>query len=126
MMDKQDREGILEGLRALTRVCLRIEKESVHCEQITINDRRFTVTWMLGFDSELQAFESSVSVIPEVAGEGGKIYARCVALENYLQDRFDGLKDHEAWPSELPSSWLAGVAEILPPLSADSVSPDNL
>ena len=81
---------------------------------------------MLGFDSELQAFESSVSVIPEVAGPGGKIDARCVALENYLQDRLDGLKDHEAWPSELPSSWLAEAAEILPPLSADSVSPDNL
>jgi hypothetical protein len=126
MMGKQDRENILEGMRALKRLCLKIEKESAHCQQITINDRKVTVTWMLGFDSELLAFEASVSAIPEKAGSGGgrgdKHY---VDLENYLQDRLDGLKEHEAWPAELPADWLRGAAEILPPLAASPAASDG-
>ena len=31
MMSRQDRECILEGMKALNRLCLKIEKESVGC-----------------------------------------------------------------------------------------------
>jgi hypothetical protein len=124
MMSKQDRESILEGMKALKRLCIKIEKESIGVQQITINDRQFTVTWILGFDSELLAFESNVSVIPAGTDRGVRNDEACVDLENYLQDRLDGLKDHEHWPTKLPADWLAGASEILPSLAASPAAPD--
>jgi hypothetical protein len=125
MIGKQDRENVLEGMRALKRLCLKIEKESAHCQQITIDELKITVTWMLGFDSELLAFEASVLVLPEKAGPGGRGDKHYVDLENYLQDRLDGLREHEPWPAEIPADWLAKASEILPPLAASPAAPDG-
>lgn len=112
MMSRQDRECILEGMKALNRLCLKIEKESVGCEKIAFHGRGFTVTWMLGFDGELKAFEASVSVIPADRSSDSRNGNVCVDLENYIQDRLDGLRDHEAWPTAIPPSWLEDAAKL--------------
>ena len=111
MMSKQDRESILDGMKALKRVCLKIEKESVRCQKVMVNRRSFTVTWMLGFDDELLAFDASVKAI-SADSSSSRDDEMFIDLGDYLRDRLNGLKEHEPWPDTIPESWLAGAAYL--------------
>jgi hypothetical protein len=112
MMGKQDREGILDGMRALKRLCLKIEKESIHSQSVVLHHRTLHVTWMLGFDDSLLAFEASVNVIP-VDSTGSKTDKVCVDLGDYIQARLDGLREHDPWPDAIPFAWMEDASRLI-------------
>jgi hypothetical protein len=121
-MTREDRQNILTGINALRSLCLKIERESKHCQETVWRGKPITITWGLDFDDYLLVFEPHVLTIPAVcsqnlAGEqehsqesrsclDWRMNDDLLELNTFLENQLIHLKDHESWPTVIPDEWL--------------------
>ena len=111
-MTREDRQNILTGINALRSLCLKIERDSKHCQETVWRGKPITISWGLDFDNYLLDFEPHVLTIPakhSLADEQNSEESSeddLLELSDFLENQLIHLKDHEAWPTIIPNEWL--------------------